>query len=664
MAENTAKNYLDQAGLTELVSQIKNRYDGSFKALEIVTGNDAGDKTGTYLKVTGINDISTYISAAPFVKDGMLESVQISTFANDVEVNGEMVPAGEKLIHFKWNTDAGIEESYLRASEIGKVYSAGDGVNLDGSTVSVVAGSGVTVDNNGVSVKAGDGVTVGAEGVSVKLTTNIKIDRTDDYAAFLTAAFGEEGIPADLTFEQFVTRIARIETAPSSIILSDTCSYEQSKPIATWPKLTLLTGYTAPAKNADNYTDVTNCILKSTFDTSTLAKSKSNDGYTGYVDSSFTFPDGSVNKPGSVSAKVSAKFDYGYQKDSDGDGAYDDGGAVIASDINTILLKTDNAFITNQGEVKLEGTWNNTSMGSTTWNGGTSIYVKPSTTSAKIVYGENAAKYTVSGNPYSTDSTNKKGVIPNLKLVAYNNLSNFLDTTSQKNIEVKNAYTASSGVSKDNFNKGSWNGNDYVFDQPTNTNTDLTTSQNYTGIYPIFMNIVPEGVSKNTISDSKPVINKSSLITNIANINLGDITYDAVNGTWGGSNSLLAIPNNYITTDLEGNTAIILGDSGKNDKFSTNDKNSPIPYLSKTGNNGNYKLLIAVPNDVTVKVSTPDTFKADIFLTQFTNAPVYTGITGTELKIGEKVYTVYNLSAKYNVDSWAYPQILIQLIKN
>lgn len=54
--------------------------------------------------------VLTYVDATPFVKDGFLESVDIE----DVELSGETV----SCLVFKWNTDAGIQETDIPLTNI------------------------------------------------------------------------------------------------------------------------------------------------------------------------------------------------------------------------------------------------------------------------------------------------------------------------------------------------------------------------------------------------------------------------------------------------------------------------------------------------------------------------------------------------------------------
>lgn len=73
------------------------------------------------------------IDATPFIKDGMLSDVEVVTIVKDDEGN---VPAGtvegEKYIKFTWNTDSGMKEDYVLASEIGATYEGSDSIEISG----------------------------------------------------------------------------------------------------------------------------------------------------------------------------------------------------------------------------------------------------------------------------------------------------------------------------------------------------------------------------------------------------------------------------------------------------------------------------------------------------------------------------------------------------
>lgn len=257
MAENTAKTYLDQAGLSELVSQIKTRYDGSFTDIKIEKGtaedkdvyNQDTDSTITYLKFKNAAGEMTPVDASQFVKDGMLNDVEVITLKKDetVDLGNEKVGEGTKLIKFTWNTDAGDKVDYIKVDEIGKVYSAGDGVDLSST--------------NAISVKAGKGVTVGTDGVSVKTSQDYAINRGASgndatLANLLKAAFPSNKIPAGITFEQFISALAQKEiyTAPAVTVSGNKITLKDLSSSTT------VTGYNT-LKKLGLYTDISTSVV-------------------------------------------------------------------------------------------------------------------------------------------------------------------------------------------------------------------------------------------------------------------------------------------------------------------------------------------------------------------------------------------------------------------
>lgn len=140
--------YLDETGLGIVWAEIKKRLDGVADAAFLGKGSGLeydSAETKIYLKDAAGNKLGDGIDAAPFIKDGMLEDVTTVVASVDSPIiydgkgtgdNGAYVD-GEKFIKFVWNTDGQEKVDYLLASEIGKVYTAGDGVSLEGDKISI-----------------------------------------------------------------------------------------------------------------------------------------------------------------------------------------------------------------------------------------------------------------------------------------------------------------------------------------------------------------------------------------------------------------------------------------------------------------------------------------------------------------------------------------------
>lgn len=71
------------------------------------------------------NQVQSYIDVAEFIKDGILEDVKLLT-VNDV-----------KVLRFIWNVDAGEQVIDVEVSELIDVYTAGKGLELNGSEFSI-----------------------------------------------------------------------------------------------------------------------------------------------------------------------------------------------------------------------------------------------------------------------------------------------------------------------------------------------------------------------------------------------------------------------------------------------------------------------------------------------------------------------------------------------
>lgn len=72
------------------------------------------------------------IDASAFVKDGMLNSVEVVEASEEAPVDGH---TSGTYIKFTWNTDSGKEEStIIEASKIGKIYSGSESIEIDETT--------------------------------------------------------------------------------------------------------------------------------------------------------------------------------------------------------------------------------------------------------------------------------------------------------------------------------------------------------------------------------------------------------------------------------------------------------------------------------------------------------------------------------------------------
>lgn len=76
------------------------------------------------------------VDATPFIKDGILEDVEVVIIEDvDEENNPHGLVKGEKYIKFVWNTDGNSKEDYILASEIGATYTGSDSIEISSENV-------------------------------------------------------------------------------------------------------------------------------------------------------------------------------------------------------------------------------------------------------------------------------------------------------------------------------------------------------------------------------------------------------------------------------------------------------------------------------------------------------------------------------------------------
>ena len=145
-----ANKYLDSVGLSHLWGKVRDGLAAKGSELSYENGY-------IYLKDANGNQLGNGIDASPFVKDGMLYDVTTVTATEDNPIaydgqgtgdNGDYVN-GEKFIKFIWNVDKPSEDGsgttsedgkkvdYIKADEIGKIYSGSDSISIDDSTNSI-----------------------------------------------------------------------------------------------------------------------------------------------------------------------------------------------------------------------------------------------------------------------------------------------------------------------------------------------------------------------------------------------------------------------------------------------------------------------------------------------------------------------------------------------
>ena len=140
MAETTNK-YLDITGVRTLWGAIKTADDDLRAALSAKGASIAYDE-GTHkivLKNAAGEPLGQGIDATPFIKDGMLNDVEVwAVPADGATVDGTLYEEGTKFIKFTWNTDGGSKTDYILLSDIATTYKGSESIEIsEDNTLSV-----------------------------------------------------------------------------------------------------------------------------------------------------------------------------------------------------------------------------------------------------------------------------------------------------------------------------------------------------------------------------------------------------------------------------------------------------------------------------------------------------------------------------------------------
>lgn len=215
--------YLDETGLSTLWTQIKNNF---YSINDLGLEYDEGTKT-IKLKGKGGDYIGDGISAAPFIKDGMLNDVFVINVTGDADSGFYYDPDGEeegepvkiehpevteagKYILFQWNTDAGENKiDIIKTSDIGATYTGSDSIDISGS--------------NQLSVKeVGSNIT--------KTTASIPVAGGPLADLVSKAGLYPDGIPADTDLQALLVSLFAKEIYPSASVSNGKLSSAFAKP--------------------------------------------------------------------------------------------------------------------------------------------------------------------------------------------------------------------------------------------------------------------------------------------------------------------------------------------------------------------------------------------------------------------------------------------------
>lgn len=198
--------YLDSTGLAHLWSKItaedlksavKLFYNEETRQIELKDG------TGNTIEGSGI-------SAAPFLKDGMLDDITIVTssiespvtYGEDAEGNPKTYTDGTKFIAFYWNVEAGdtdpdtegvqVKVDYLKVDEIGKIYTA--------------------ADKGGIAIADDNSISISDAPASEVITSKIVI-AGGPLADYAKQVYGNE-IPEGTSVNELFTKLFCVEKFP------------------------------------------------------------------------------------------------------------------------------------------------------------------------------------------------------------------------------------------------------------------------------------------------------------------------------------------------------------------------------------------------------------------------------------------------------------------
>lgn len=146
----------------------------------------AHDDTNKKLQLKLDDAVVSEFSTDKFIKDGMLQSVDLITIPDD-EAATNARPAG-KYLKLTWNTDSDLDVTYLNVSELIDIYSLVTGPKVEGTYIDLtaeVSGSGTVADPWKVSVKIDETKLTAALGARDE-----RIKTLEDWKTEMTAANG------------------------------------------------------------------------------------------------------------------------------------------------------------------------------------------------------------------------------------------------------------------------------------------------------------------------------------------------------------------------------------------------------------------------------------------------------------------------------------------
>jgi hypothetical protein len=276
--------YLDYEGLEYLWSKIKAKDAANQSTTNTALAQKGGyieyDETNQRIKlwaseeaknIEGATPLSSFSTAA-FIKDGMLDDVDIVTSSESLPIKygDKTYKDGTRFIGFTWNTEAGAKKDYLKIDEIGKTYDGSDSINIsDDNKISVTNVANASVTKNTIKVEGGPLADI------LKSAGITEIDSTMDMTTLLLKLACKEKWPTSTPFSagSITASLAKpsftLSNSGSTVEVGTKCTMGAvSIPSAvsinnpTYPQVTGFTnGYSS---ENDNTKDSTDTFVKAT----------------------------------------------------------------------------------------------------------------------------------------------------------------------------------------------------------------------------------------------------------------------------------------------------------------------------------------------------------------------------------------------------------------
>ena len=199
VVKSVSGNVLSLSDAGDLSTVLSLSYDSATKHINLV-GKDSANLG--------------YVDATNFIKDGMLDDVEVVTIAKDDEGNiPEGTVEGEKYIKFVWNTDAGSKVDYVAVSDLAETYVAGDAISIsDDNEIGVVIAPNTASETN--YLRNSSGLMVSEMGANVtKLKAEIQV-QGGPLADKLNGVFANNVIPVGTSIEDILMKMISKEIFP------------------------------------------------------------------------------------------------------------------------------------------------------------------------------------------------------------------------------------------------------------------------------------------------------------------------------------------------------------------------------------------------------------------------------------------------------------------